>query len=77
MAGARHLGGAFLPIAIALAIKILPGWLGSDRDLARLAEPMGYWNALALVAAIAAPGLLWLSVRGAGGARSPAAPSPW
>ena len=56
--------GAFLPIAIALAIKILPGWLGSDRDLARLAEPVGYWNALALVAAIAAPGLLWLSGRG-------------
>ena len=55
--------GAFLPVAIALGVKILPGALGSDRDLARLAEPVGYWNALALVAAMAAPGLLWLSGR--------------
>jgi hypothetical protein len=59
--------GAALPIALALGTKILPGWLGSDSDLARLAEPVGYWNALAMVAALAAPGLLWL----AGGAERP------
>jgi hypothetical protein len=52
---------AALPVAIALGTKIAPGLLGSDRDLARLAEPVGYWNALALVAAMALPGLLWLA----------------
>jgi hypothetical protein len=52
---------AALSVAIALGTKIVPGWLGSDDDLARLAEPVGYWNALALVAAMALPGLLWLA----------------
>ncbi|HEX2503115.1 MAG TPA: O-antigen ligase family protein [Miltoncostaeaceae bacterium] len=52
---------AALPVAIALGSKIVPGLLGSDRDLARLAEPVGYWNALALVTAMALPGLLWLA----------------
>jgi len=52
---------AALPVAIALGTKVLPGLLGSDGDLARLAEPVGYWNALALVAALALPGLLWLA----------------
>jgi hypothetical protein len=55
--------GALLPVGIALAVTILPAALGSDRDLARLAEPVGYWNALALIAAMAAPGLLWLTGR--------------
>ena len=53
--------GAALPVALALGTKIFPGVLGSDGDLARLAAPMGYWNALALVAVFAAPGLLWLA----------------
>ena len=52
---------AVLPVAIALGTKVAPGLLGADRDLARLAEPVGYWNALALVAAMALPGLLWLA----------------
>lgn len=52
---------ALAPIAVALAGKILPGALGSDDDLARLAEPVGYWNALALIAAMAVPGLVWLA----------------
>jgi hypothetical protein len=52
---------AALPIAIALGTKIVPDLLGSDRDLGRLAEPVGYWNALALVVAMALPGLLWLA----------------
>jgi hypothetical protein len=52
---------AAVPVAIALGTKIVPGLLGSDRDLGRLAEPVGYWNALALVAAMALPGLLWLA----------------
>ncbi len=52
---------AAVPVAIALGTKIVPGLLGSDRDLGRLSEPVGYWNALALVAAFALPGLLWLA----------------
>lgn len=48
-------------LAWALATKILPGLLGGDRDLARLAEPLGYWNGLALLAVLAVPGLLWLA----------------
>jgi len=59
---------AAVPILIALGTKVLPGLLGADRDLARLAEPLGYWNALALVGAMALPGLLWL----AGGEGAPA-----
>src|SRR6185503_4788897 len=38
------------PVLYALGTKVLPGWLGSDDDLARLSAPLGYWNALALVA---------------------------
>ena len=52
---------AALPVGIALCSKILPGLLGSDGDLARLSAPVGYWNALALVAVLAVPGLLWLA----------------
>ena len=63
-----------MPVGIALGTKIVPGLLGSDRDLGRLAEPVGYWNALALVAAMALPGLLWLAGDAAAGrCRSPAA----
>lgn len=58
---------AALPIAMALGTKLLPALLGNDRDLARLADPVGYWNALALIAAMAVPGLMWL----AGGGRRP------
>jgi hypothetical protein len=57
---------AAVPILIALGTKVLPGLLGADRDLARLAEPLGYWNALALIGAMAIPGLMWLA--GGGGA---------
>ncbi len=52
---------AALPVGIALATKALPRWLGDDGDLARLSAPVGYWNALALVAVVAAPGALWLA----------------
>ena len=69
---------AALPVALALGSKILPGLLGADGDLARLAAPVGYWNALALVAVFAVPGLLWLAGAhaaapvGAAGGRAPA-----
>lgn len=52
---------AALPVGVALGTKILPGVLGADDDLARLSAPVGYWNALALVAVFAVPGLLWLA----------------
>ena len=50
-----------MPVDLALGTKVVPGLLGADRDLGRLAEPVGYWNALALIAAFALPGLLWLA----------------
>lgn len=53
---------AALPvIGLAVGGRIVPTWLGSDNELARLAEPVGYWNALALICAMAIPGLLWLA----------------
>lgn len=57
---------AALPLAWALAIKVFPAALGDDRDLARLADPLGYWNGLALLAVFAVPGLLWLATCRAG-----------
>ncbi len=53
--------GAAPAVLFALGTKVLPAWLGDDADLARLAAPLGYWNALALVAVFAVPGLLWLA----------------
>ena len=53
--------GAAPAVLYALGTKVLPAWLGDDADLARLSAPLGYWNALALVAVFAAPGLLWLA----------------
>lgn len=51
---------AALPVAAALLTKILPALAGDERDLARLSDPVGYWNALALIAVMAIPGLLWV-----------------
>ncbi len=60
------LSAAAMPaLALALGSKVFPATLGADGDLARLSAPVGYWNGLALVAVMAAPGLLWL----AGGTR--------
>lgn len=50
---------ALVPVGAALLTRILPELLGSDSDLARLSAPVGYWNALALIAVVAAPGALW------------------
>ena len=83
---APRLFGLGLGAGAALRRRHRPGhqdpprrWLGADRDLARLAEPVGYWNALALVAVFAVPGLLWLAGGGRPrwGPRSPARASPW
>lgn len=58
-----------VPLAVALGAKVFPAVLGGDRDLARLSAPVGYWNAVALIAVMVLPGLLWL-------ATSPARPRP-
>ena len=46
-------------IAWALLSRCLPTVFGSDYEPSRLQAPIGYWNALALVAVIAVPGILW------------------
>jgi hypothetical protein len=77
----RHLATGFLLVALAVTLyglgqKLFPGLhiggvfdLNQTGPLARLQEPLGYWNALALFVALAVPIALALA---AGGARSPA-----
>jgi predicted membrane protein len=50
-------------IAWALLARCLPTVFGSDYEPSRLQAPIGYWNALALVAVIAVPGILWWAGR--------------
>ncbi len=47
----------------ALATKVFPTALNPDETFARLREPFGYWNAVGLMAALGAPGCLWLGAR--------------
>jgi O-antigen ligase len=47
----------------ALLTKVFPGALNPDEVYARLREPFGYWNAVGLMAALGAPGCLWLGSR--------------
>lgn len=47
----------------ALLTKVLPTALNPDETFARLREPFGYWNAVGLMAALGAPGCLWLGAR--------------
>jgi hypothetical protein len=49
--------------AYALLTKVFPGALNPDEVYARLREPFGYWNAIGLMAALGAPGCLWLGAR--------------
>ncbi len=52
-----------LPLGWALLTKAVPA-IGSDTGrVARLSAPLGYWNALALLFAMALPLALWLAVR--------------
>src|SRR5256885_9327 len=44
----------------ALLTKVFPGALNPNEVYARLREPFGYWNAIGLMAALGAPGCLWL-----------------
>lgn len=50
-------------IAWALAGKVVPDLFPDGARVARLREPIGYWNGLALLAAMALPLGLWTAVR--------------
>jgi O-Antigen ligase len=47
----------------ALAGKVVPAFFHDGARIARLRNPVGYWNALALLADIALPLYLWLAAR--------------
>src|SRR6476619_4361215 len=51
-----------LPLGWALLGKAIPA-LGSSGRIARLSSPIGYWNALGLLFAMAVPLALWLAAR--------------
>lgn len=61
----------------ALLTKAFPGALDADATFARLREPFGYWNALAIIGGLAVPALLWLGARreGPAGLRTAAMPA--
>ena len=52
---------------VALVIKAFPLVFNSREELARLRQPLDYWNALGLVAAFAVPAGLWVGARREGG----------
>ena len=64
---ARSRGGLLLGVTLvcgaALLSKIVPEWLNETERFARLREPFGYWNAVGLAGALAAPLALWLGAR--------------
>jgi hypothetical protein len=63
---AAALGLAALLAAVmvwALAGKVIPSLFPDGARIARLRQPIGYWNGLALLAAMALPLGLWLAVR--------------
>jgi O-antigen ligase/polysaccharide polymerase Wzy-like membrane protein/tetratricopeptide repeat protein len=55
-------GALALPLGWALLGKAVPSLGGSGR-VARLSAPIGYWNALGLLLALALPLALWLAAR--------------
>ena len=56
-------GALALPLGWALLTKAFPGIGSESGRIARLSTPVGYWNALALLFAMALPLALWLSAR--------------
>jgi len=63
-------GGLTIIVLLALATRFEPGLLGdADAEIAlrlpsgRLSYPIGYWNGLAIVAALACIALVWLAAR--------------
>jgi hypothetical protein len=68
LASARVLAGGLaalvaLVLLWALAGKTIPALFDDGERVARLREPIGYWNSLGLVAATAVPLALWLAAR--------------
>jgi tetratricopeptide (TPR) repeat protein len=57
------LGAAVAVAGWALATRIWPGALADNVIVARLSDPLGYWNALGAIAATAVPAALWLGSR--------------
>ena len=61
------LGGAAIVVAYALASRVFPESLGGPTELyARIGQPLQYWNAVGVTAALAVPGALWLGARRSG-----------
>lgn len=58
--------GALVVCGYALLTKVFPASLAASETYARLREPYGYWNAVGLTAALAAPACLWLGARRSG-----------
>ena len=58
--------GALIVCGYALLTKIFPTSLSANEIYARLRDPYGYWNAVGLTAAMAAPACLWLGARRTG-----------
>jgi hypothetical protein len=55
--------------AWSLLVKVFPSALAPGNQFGRLQAPFGYWNAIALCAAMGVPCCLWLATRHDGGRR--------
>jgi hypothetical protein len=62
--------------AWSLLVKVFPASLAAGNDVGRLQAPFGYWNAIALCAAMGVPCCLWLGARRDGGRRLAALAAP-
>ncbi len=62
--------------AWSLLVKVFPATLASGNQIGRLQAPFGYWNAIALCAAMGLPGCLWLGTRREAGRRMAALAVP-
>ena len=62
--------------AWSLLVKVFPSALAPGNQFGRLQAPFGYWNAIALCAAMGVPCCLWLGARRDGGRRVAALAAP-
>jgi hypothetical protein len=62
--------------AWSLLAEVFPASLAADDQFGRLQAPFGYWNAIALCAAMGVPCCLWLGARNDGGRRLAALAAP-
>jgi hypothetical protein len=73
--GALTLWSATL-CAWSLLVKVFPSALAPGNQFGRLQAPFGYWNAIALCAAMGLPCCMWLGARRDGGRRLAALSAP-